>query len=104
MTTTQTLPELGTLEPNKHGYRDFTLGKFTFARDDYFAHIGWPQGSHMIPVDAFLRAMQRDVAWGFFYGIVNFDAVVGTVNHYGTVDLYAGRFNEIYRRAGRDYS
>ena len=24
-------------------------------------------------VDAFLRSVQRDVAWGFFYGIVNFD-------------------------------
>jgi len=30
--------------------------------------------------------------------------VVGTVNHYGNVDLYAGRFNEHYRKAGRDYS
>ena len=48
--------------------------------------------------------MQRDVAWGFFYGIVNFDAVVGTVNHYGNVDLYAGRFNEHYRKSKRDYS
>ena len=37
----------------------------------------------MLPVDAFLRALQRDIAWGFFYGTVNFDAVVGTVNHYG---------------------
>jgi len=101
---TQTLPELGSLEPNQHGYREFTLGKFTFNRDGYFAHIAWPKGTHMIPADAFLRAMQRDVAWGFFYGIVNFDAVVGTVNHYGNVDLYAGRFNEHYRKAGRDYS
>ncbi len=100
---TQTLPELGSLEPNQHGYREFTLGKFTFNRDEYFAHIAWPKGTHMIPADAFLRAMQRDVAWGFFYGIVNFDAVVGTVNHYGNVDLYAGRFNEHYRKAGRDY-
>jgi hypothetical protein len=104
MATTQTLPELGSLEPNAHGYREFTLGRFAFTRDEYFAHIGWPHGRHMIPVDAFLRALQRDVAWGFFYGIVNFDAVVGTVNHYGTVDLYAGRFNEHYRNSGRDYS
>ncbi len=102
--TTRSLPELGTLEPNRHGYRDFTLGQFAFRRDEYFAHVTWPQASHMISVDAFLRAMQRDVAWGFFYGIVNFDAVVGTVNHYGTVDLFAGRFNEHYRKSGRDYS
>ncbi len=27
-----------------------------------------------MPVDAFLRALMRDVAWGFFYGTVNFDA------------------------------
>ena len=50
------------------------------------------------------RAIQRDVAWGFFYGIVNFDTVIGTVNHYGTVDLFAGRFNAQYRQAGLDYS
>ena len=90
MATDTSLPELGSLEPNRHGYREFTLGKFTFSRDGYFAHIAWPKGTHMLPADAFLRAIQRDVAWGFFYGIVNFDAVIGTVNHYGNVDLFAG--------------
>jgi len=97
--------ELETLavEPNQHGYRTFSLGKFTFSRDEYFAHVSWPSGSHMLSVDAFLRALQRDIAWGFFYGIVNFDAVIGTVNHYGTVDLFAGRFNEHYRKAKLDY-
>jgi hypothetical protein len=30
--------------------------------------------------------------------------VVGTVNHYGTVDLFAGRFNEHYRKSRRDYT
>ena len=54
-------------------------------------------------VDAFLRALQRDVAWDFFYGIVNFDGVVGTVNHYGTVDLFAGRYNDAYRKAELDH-
>ena len=39
-----------------------------------------------MPIDAFLRALMRDVAWGFFYGTVNFDNVFGTVNHYGTVE------------------
>jgi hypothetical protein len=100
--TTESLPEIGSIEPNRHGYRTFTLGRFTFERDEYFAHVSWPKGRHLLPADAFLRALQRDIAWGFFYGIVNFDAVIGTVNHYGTVDLYAGRFNEHYRRAGRD--
>jgi hypothetical protein len=56
-----------------------------------------------MPVDAFLRAMQRDVAWGFFYGTVNFDGVVGTVNHYGNVDLFAGTFNDAYRKAELDH-
>lgn len=100
---TEIMPELGTIEPNQHGYRSFSLGKFSFSRDEYFAHIKWPNGNHIMPADGFLRAIQRDVAWGFFYGIVNFDAVVGTVNHYGTVDLFAGRFNEQYRKAGLDY-
>ena len=102
--TTDTVPELGSIEPNQHGYRTFTLGKFTFSRDQYFVHVRWPNGTHMLPADAFLRAIQRDVAWGFFYGIVNFDTVIGTVNHYGTVDLFAGRFNAQYRQAGLDYS
>ncbi len=103
-TTVDTLPELGSIEPNQHGYRDFTLGKFAFSRDQYFVHVRWPNGTHMLAADAFLRAIQRDVAWGFFYGIVNFDTVLGTVNHYGTVDLFAGRFNAQYRQAGLDYS
>ena len=55
-------------------------------------------------LDAFLRALQRDVAWDFFYGIVNFDGVFGPVNHYGTVDLFAGRFNEAYRRNEVDHT
>jgi hypothetical protein len=99
-----TLPELGSIEPNAHGYKDFALGKFSFGRDEYFVHVRWPNGTHMLAADAFLRAIQRDVAWGFFYGIVNFDTVIGTVNHYGTVDLFAGRFNAQYRQAGLDYS
>ena len=54
-------------------------------------------------VDTFLRALQRDVAWDFFYGTVNFDSVFGTVNHYGTVDLFAGRYNDAYRKAELDH-
>ena len=90
--------------PNRHGYHTFALGEFRFERDECFAHVVWPKGRHLLPVDAFLRALQRDVAWGFFYGIVNFDGVIGTVNHYGTVDLFAGRFNAHYRKAGLDYT
>ena len=88
-------------EPNEFGYRSFALGQFHFSRDEYFAYVNWPTGRHVMSVDAFLRALQRDVAWEFFYGIVNFDGVVGTMNHYGTVDLFAGRYNDAYRgRAG----
>jgi hypothetical protein len=88
---------------NKHGYQDFALGEFRFARDEYFAYVVWPTGSHVMSVDAFLRALQRDVAWDFFYGIVNFDGVFGTMNHYGTVDIFAGRYNDAYRKAELDH-
>src|ERR1700737_3306422 len=92
-----------TSAPNEMGYRGFRLGEFTFGRDEYFAYVKWPTGHHVLSVDAFLRALQRDVAWDFFYGTVNFDGVVGTVNHYGTVDLFAGRYNDAYRKAELDH-
>lgn len=89
------------------GYRQFQLGKFEFSRDEYFARVAWPAKgethSHLMPADAFLRAVMRDVAWGFFYGWVNFDDVIGTRNHYGRVDLYAGTFNGVLKEAGVDY-
>jgi len=88
---------------NETGYRAFRAGGFTFMRDEYFARLSWPGGSHIIPIDAFLRALMRDVAWGFFYGVVNFDHVFGTINHYGEVTMFAGRFNDAYRDAGRDH-
>jgi Hydroquinone 1,2-dioxygenase large subunit N-terminal len=85
------------------GYREFRLGEFRFWRDDYFVYVRWPTGSHVASADAFLKALQRDVAWEFFYGIVNFDGVLGTVNHYGTVDLFAGRYNDAWRKAELDH-
>jgi hypothetical protein len=90
-----------------NGYRSFTLGEFKLSRDAYFATIDWPAKGqrhiHKIPVDYFLRAMMRDVAWGFFYGWVNFDHIFGTKNLYGTVEMYAGRYNEAYHQAGLSY-
>jgi hypothetical protein len=90
------------------GYRSLHLGSFAFSRDTYFVTIKWPAKgetrSHMMPADAFLRALMRDVAWGFFYGWVNFDDVIGTRNHYGKVDLYAGAYNETLKKAGVDYT
>lgn len=88
---------------NQTGYRSFRAGAFHFVRDEYFARLSWPGGTHIIPIDVFLRAMMRDVAWGFFYGVVNFDGVFGTINHYGEVTMFAGRFNDAYRNAGRNY-
>ena len=87
---------------NYSGYKAFEAGSFRFKRDEYFAHIHWPKGKHIMPIDAFLRALMRDVAWGFFYGTVNFDAVFGTTNRYGTVEMFAGTYNETYKQAGRD--
>jgi len=58
---------------------------------------------HIMPIDNFLRALMRDVGWGFFYGTVNFDHVFGTVNHYGTVEMFAGLFNDAYRASDSHY-
>ena len=88
---------------NYTGYRSFSAGSFNFRRDEYFAHVEWPKGRHIIPIDAFLRALMRDVAWNFFYGTVNFDGVFGTTNHYGTVEMFAGVYNEAYRKARLDF-
>lgn len=88
---------------NETGYRSFRAGSFTFQRDEYFARLSWPTGTHIIPIDSFLRALMRDVAWGFFYGVVNFDSVFGTINHYGEVTMFAGRFNDAYVEANRNF-
>ncbi|MEO1020698.1 MAG: hypothetical protein AAFY56_23915 [Pseudomonadota bacterium] len=88
---------------NINGYKSFEAGSFKFRRDGYFAHIEAPTGTHTIPVDAFLRALMRDVAWGFFYGTVNFDQVFGTTNYYGEVEMFMGSTNEAYTSAGRDF-
>ena len=91
----------------KTGYRPFSLGEFQLARDEYFVKIAWPAKgetrTHTMPADAFLRALMRDVAWGFFYGWVNFDGVFGTRNHYGSVDVFAGSYNGGFKAAGVDY-
>src|SRR5262245_23367156 len=88
---------------NITGYKAFKAGSFHFKRDEYFAYITTPKGFHTMPVDAFLRALMRDVAWGFFYGTVNFDQVFGTTNFYGEVDMFVGATNEAYVSAGRDF-
>jgi len=88
---------------NVDGYKSFVVGDFTFRRDSYFCHITWPGGRHQLAIDVFLRALMRDVAWGFFYGTVNFDTVFGTTNYYGEVEVFAGATNDAYTSAGRDF-
>ncbi len=88
---------------NVNGYKAFKVGDFQFRRDSYFAHIEWPGGRHQMAIDAFLRALMRDVAWGFFYGTVNFDGVFGTTNYYGEVEMFAGAMNDAYTSAGQDF-
>src|SRR5262245_55606229 len=95
-------------DPNpRTGFRSFELGKFTFTRDEYFVEITWPTGQgrlkHRISADAFLRALMRDVAWNFFYGLVNFDHMFGSRNLYGRVEFFAGRYNPGYHKAGLSY-
>jgi hypothetical protein len=90
-----------------YGFKTFHLGDFTFERDEYFAHIHWTTAdgkpaSHTMDAGEFLRALMRDVGWGFFYGWVNFDNVFGTTNHYKTVDVFAGTYNANYKKAGVD--
>ena len=88
----------------RYGYQVFRIGGFTFERDEYFARVTYPKGVYVADVGNFLRSMMRDVAWGFFYGWVNFDDVFGTVNHYGSVDVFVGAYNAGYKAAGTDYT
>ena len=84
------------------GYRSFRAGGFELSRDRYFAYMQHGAVIHQMAVDAFLRAIMRDVAWGFFYGTVNFDDVLGTNNYYGEVEIFLGAKNEAFVRAKRD--
>ena len=70
------------------GYSSFRLGSFEFRRDEYFAHVTWPKGSHIMEIDRFLRAMVRDIGWGFFYGWIFFD------------DIFAGAYDRGCKEAG----
>lgn len=88
---------------NNTGYKSYRFGDFRVRRDEYFAHLTWPKGEHIMPIDAFMRALMRAVAWKFFYGTVSFDPVFGTTNHYGEVDVFAGTYHEVLKKAGRDH-
>lgn len=85
-------------------YFQFKIGAFEFKRDEYFAHISWPGGAHSMPVESFLRAMIRDVAWNFFYGTVFFDDTIGTTNQYGRVEFFAARNRDVAGMMQHRYS
>ncbi len=88
---------------NETGYKSYEAGSFTFKRDEYFVAIAWPKGAHTMAADAFMRAMMRTVAWGFFYGTLSYDPVFGTTNHYGIVDMFAGTYHPVFKENGRDH-
>ncbi len=46
----------------RYGYQVFTIGSFSFTRDEYFVRVSYPKGTYVSDVGLFLRAMMRDVA------------------------------------------
>ncbi|MCW5262003.1 hydroxyquinol 1,2-dioxygenase [Verminephrobacter eiseniae] len=90
-TSTRTESELG--------YASYRLGEYQFSRDRNFVRIDWGKAAHLIPVDQFMAALARDIGWKFLYGWIFFDDVFGTVNHYGQVEVFAGKHNPAYIQA-----
>ena len=103
VTETQHLVEAQ--KANELGYKTFRLGGYTFERNAYFTVIHYPGGEYHMPVGEFLRAVQRDIGWNFFYGMVKFDQVFGTFNHYDNgVDMFLGKYNDAWQKSGKAYS
>jgi mannose-6-phosphate isomerase-like protein (cupin superfamily) len=100
---TQQLVESG--KANDLGYKTFRLGQYTFERNAYFCVVHYPGGEYHMPVGEFLRAVQRDIGWNFFYGMVKFDQVFGSFNFYDKgVDLFLGKYNDAWQKSGKAYS
>src|SRR5947209_20589686 len=92
-------------EANDHDYKSFRLGGYTFERNAYFTVIHYPGGEYHMPVGELLRAVQRDIGWNFFYGMVKFDQVFGTFNFYvNGVDMLVGKYNDDWQQPGHAYS
>src|SRR5436190_265517 len=84
--------------------RDGSLASLP-AKNAYFTVIHYPGGEYHMPVGEFLRAVQRDIGWNFFYGMVKFDQVFGTFNFYDNgVDMFVGKYNDAWQKAGKAYS
>jgi len=99
-----TAPYVQSEPDQKTGYCSFSVGGYKFIRDEYFTTIKYPKGTHVMGADHFLKNLMRDVAWGFFYGWINFDEAFGTCNLYGSVEMFVGSYNGAYQSAGTDYS
>ena len=82
------------------GYRKFRSAASASTATRTSSTSRWPKGSHTIEIDRFLRAMVRDIGWGFFYGWIFFDDIFGTQNHYGTVDIFAGTYSKGHQDQG----
>src|SRR2546428_10605845 len=90
---------------NDLGYKTFRLGGYEFERNAYFTIIRYPGGEYHIPVGEFMRAVQRDIGWNFFYGMGKFDEVFGTFNFYEKgVDMFLGKYNDAWQKSGKHYS
>src|SRR5713101_3955190 len=90
---------------NDLGYKTFRLGGYEFELNAYFTIVRYPGGEYHIPVGEFMRAVQRDIGWNFFYGMVKFDEVFGTFNFYEKgVDMFLGKYNDAWQKSGKHYS
>jgi len=45
-----------TIDNAKTGYQDFSIGSFTFRRNEYFAYVDYPDGEYVMPIDAFFES------------------------------------------------
>src|SRR2546429_4667866 len=100
VTETQHLVEAQ--KANELGYKSFRLGGYTFERNAYFTVIHYPGGEYHMPVGEFLRAVQRDIGWNFFYGMVKVDQVFGACNFYDHgVGKFVGKGYRAWPEAGK---
>src|SRR5437660_10647500 len=99
VTETQHLVEAQ--KANELGYKSFRLGGYTFERNAYFTVIHYPGGEYHMPVGELLRTVHRDIGWNFFYVMLKFDQVVGTLNFYNTGDnMLIGKHHDACQKPG----
>jgi hypothetical protein len=85
-------------------YKEFTLGRVKFSRDEYYVHLEYPKGSYSIGIEKFLRCTARNVQFRFFYGSILYDEIFAFETHYGDdVDIMIGCLHPAFVASGRDY-